>query len=501
VMKKAVAVLLPYIEAEKVEGEDSSNGTVLMATVKGDVHDIGKNIVGIVLQCNNFKVIDLGVMVPVAKILDEAKKHHVDIIGLSGLITPSLDEMVHVAKEMTRLDFTTPVMVGGATTSKAHAAVKIVPEYEHPLIWVKDASRAVGVAQNLISETHSDAFVEKTQKEYTAIRERYLGRQQQIDWLSLADARANGVKLDTTRIPPAPKQPGIHVLENISLADIREFIDWTPFFSAWELNGAYPRILNDPHKGKEAKKLFDEAQEWLDRIISEGWFEARAVFGLFPAAATDNDSVAVYQDEAKDVELARFHFLRQQTDKKDARANLCLADFISSDMPDHLGAFAVGIFGAEEKAQDLKAENDDYAAIMVKVLADRMAEALAEMLHRDVRRHYWGYAADEKLKNADMVHEKYQGIRPAAGYPACPEHSEKGTLWKLLAVEDSIGMEITESFAMLPTAAVSGLYFASAEARYFTVGKINRDQVENYASRKDMDIEEAERWLAPVIGY
>jgi len=500
VMKKAVAVLLPYIDAEKVGGA-SSNGTVLMATVKGDVHDIGKNIVGIVLQCNNFEVIDLGVMVPASTILDEAKKNDVDIIGLSGLITPSLDEMVHIAKEMTRLGFTTPVMVGGATTSKAHAAVKIVPEYEHPLIWVKDASRAVGVAQNLISETNRDAFVKRTREEYDAVREHYLGRQQQTGWLTLADARANSVKLDTAAIPPAPQQPGIHVLQNIPLTDIREFIDWSPFFGAWELNGAYPRILNDPHKGKEAKKLFDEAQEWLDKIIAEDWFTAKAVFGLFPAASTDNDSVIVYQDETRTTETARFHFLRQQQDKKDARANLCLADFVSSSAPDHLGAFAVGIFGAEEKAGIYKAENDDYTAIMVKVLADRLAEACAEMLHRDVRRQHWGYATGENLDHNDLIREKYQGIRPAAGYPACPEHTEKGTLWRLLDVENNIGMGLTESYAMTPPSAVSGLYFANAEARYFTVGKINRDQVEDYARRKGMSVEDAEHWLAPVLGY
>jgi len=500
VMKKAVAVLLPYIEAGKTKGEDSSNGTVLMATVKGDVHDIGKNIVGIVLQCNNFEVIDLGVMVPASTILEEAKKHNVDIIGLSGLITPSLDEMVHVAKEMTRLGFTTPVMVGGATTSKAHAAVKIVPEYEHPLIWVKDASRAVGVAQNLISETNRDAFVQKTCKEYDAVRERYLGRQKQTDWLTLADARANGVRLDAANLPPAPQQPGVHVLKNIPLADIREFIDWSPFFSAWELGGAYPRILNDPHKGKEAKKLFDEAQGWMDKIIAKEWFEARAVFGLFPAASTDDDSVIVYRDEDRTAPAARFNFLRQQQDKKDTRANLCLADFIARK-GDHIGAFAVGIFGAEEKATAYKAEHDDYTAIMVKVLADRLAEACTEMLHRDVRRQYWGYASHEDLDNDDMIHEKYQGIRPAAGYPACPEHTEKGTLWKLLDVENNIGMGLTESYAMIPPSAVSGLYFASIESRYFTVGKINRDQVEDYARRKGMSIKEAERWLAPILGY
>ncbi len=500
VMKKAVAVLLPYIDAEK-GGKVSSNGTVLMATVKGDVHDIGKNIVGVVLQCNNFEVIDLGVMVPANTILEEAKKKNVDIIGLSGLITPSLDEMVHIAKEMTRLGFTTPVMVGGATTSKAHAAVKIVPEYEHPLIWVKDASRAVGVAQNLISETNRDAFVHKTREEYTAVRERYLGRQQQIEWLPLARARANGVKMDAMNIPPAPQQPGIHVLKDIPLTEILAFIDWTPFFGAWELNGAFPRILNDPHKGKEAKKLFDEAQGWLDSIITEGWFTAKAIFGLFPATSTDDDSVMIYQDETRATPAARFHFLRQQTDKKDSRANLCLADFISSDASDHLGAFAVGIFGAEEKAAAYKAENDDYAAIMVKVLADRLAEALAEMLHHEVRMNYWGYAADENLNSNDMIHEKYQGIRPAAGYPACPEHTEKGTLWTLLDVKRNIGMGLTESYAMTPPSAVSGLYFASAEARYFTVGKINRDQVADYARRKGISVKEAEKWLAPNLGY
>jgi len=502
VMKKAVAVLLPYIEAGKSEDSTSnSNGTILMATVKGDVHDIGKNIVGVVLQCNNFEVIDLGVMVPASTILEEARKHSVDIIGLSGLITPSLDEMVHIAKEMTRLGFTTPVMVGGATTSKAHAAVKIVPEYEHPLIWVKDASRAVGVAQNLISETNRDAFARKTRMEYAAVRERYLGRQRQTEWLTLAEARGNGVKLDATAIPPAPRRPGIHVLKDIPLTEIRDFIDWTPFFGAWELNGAYPRILNDPHKGAEAKKLFDDAQGRLDRIIEQGWFEARAVFGLFPAASSKNDSVIVYQDAAHAEEAARFHFLRQQQDKKDRRANLCLADFISADAPDYIGAFAVGIFGAEEKAVAYKAEHDDYAAIMVKVLADRLAEACTEMLHRDVRRHYWGYAADENLDNTDLTREKYQGIRPAAGYPACPEHTEKGTLWKLLNVKKNIGMGLTESFAMTPPAAVSGLYFANAEARYFTVGKINKDQVEDYARRKGMSMEEAEHWLAPNLGY
>jgi len=501
VMKKAVAWLMPYIEAGKAAGANSSNGKVLMATVKGDVHDIGKNIVGVVLQCNNFEVIDIGVMVPTSTILEEAKKHNVDIIGLSGLITPSLDEMVHIAKEMTRLGFTIPIMLGGATTSKAHTAVKIEPEYEHPVIWVKDASRAVGVAQNLISELNRADFVKKTREEYKGVRERYLGRQSATEWLSLETARANKTELSAANMASAPAQPGVHVLKDIPLSEIREFIDWTPFFSAWELNGAYPRILSDPHKGKEAQKLFDEAQQYLDTIIKEGWFTARAVFGLFPAQGTRDDSVIVYSDESRKTEAAQLHFVRQQQDKKDARANLCLADFVSQDNGDHIGAFAVGVFGAEERAKAFEAEHDDYRAIMIKVLADRLAEALAEMLHHDVRTKYWAYAADENLSNEDMIREKYQGIRPAAGYPACPEHTEKGTLWSLLDVEANIGMTLTDSYAMLPTAAVSGLYFANPEAHYFTVGKINRDQVVDYARRKGWSVEEAERWLGPNLGY
>lgn len=500
VMKKAVAWLMPYIEAEKATGVSSSNGKILMATVKGDVHDIGKNIVGVVLQCNNFEVIDIGVMVPAATILEKAKEHNVDIIGLSGLITPSLDEMVHIAKEMKRLGFTTPIMLGGATTSKAHTAVKIMHEYDEPVIWVKDASRAVGVAQNLISVAHRTDFVSATRTEYEAVRDRYLGRQKQTDWLSLADARANPTNIDADTIAPAPATLGVQALENINITDIRDYIDWTPFFSAWELNGAYPRILNDPHKGKEAQKLFNEAQTWLDKIIAENWFEAKAVFGLFPASPTADDSVIVYSDETRSCEAARFHFVRQQLDKKDSRANLCLSDFIAKEN-DHIGGFAVAIFGAEEKAKAYEAEHDDYAAIMIKVLADRLAEALAEKLHKEVRSTHWAYAADESLSAEELAKEKYQGIRPAAGYPACPEHTEKGTLWQLLDVQEHIGMELTESYAMLPTAAVSGLYFANPEAHYFTVGKINKDQVKDYATRKDISMNEAERWLAPNLGY
>ncbi|MDX8396770.1 MAG: methionine synthase [Mariprofundaceae bacterium] len=497
VMKKAVAYLMPFIEDEKEGGASLSNGKILMATVKGDVHDIGKNIVGVVLQCNNFEVIDLGVMVPASTILEAAKKHDVDIIGLSGLITPSLDEMVHLAKEMKRLGFTKPIMLGGATTSKAHTAVKILPEYDEPIIWVKDASRAVGVAQNLISETKREKFVTDTRNEYEAVRERYLGRQKQTDWLSLRDARANRTSL--TKIAAVPARLGVQVLNQISIENIRHYIDWTPFFSAWELNGAYPRILNDPHKGKEAKKVFDEAQVWLDKIIAEKWFTAKAVIGLFPATSTDDDSVIVY-DESGNNEINRFHFVRQQQNKKDSRPNMCLSDFIAKEN-DHIGGFAVGIFGAEEKAKAYEADNDDYAAIMIKVLADRLAEALAEMLHKNVRSDYWAYATDESLTSEEVIKEKYQGIRPAAGYPACPEHSEKGTLWNLLDVENNIGMTLTESYAMLPTAAVSGLYFANPEAHYFTVGKINKDQVKDYAKRKDISLKEAEKWLAPNLGY
>ena len=498
VMKKAVAYLLPFIEEEKDEGS-TSNGKVLMATVKGDVHDIGKNIVGVVLQCNNFEVIDIGVMVPAATILEEAQKHDVDIIGLSGLITPSLDEMVHIAKEMKRLGLSIPIMLGGATTSKAHTAVKILPEYDEPVIWVKDASRAVGVAQNLISEANRDTFIRETREEYEKVRSLHEGKGRETKLLSIEDARANRVEI--ADIPSTPNRLGVQAFSDISIADLREYIDWTPLFAAWELNGAYPRILDDEKKGEEARKLFDDARKMLDTIINQSWFRARAVIGLFPANSTENDSVIVYSDETRSNEIARFHFLRQQQDKRDARVNLCLADFISNKASDHIGGFAVSIFGAEEKAAEFEKAHDDYHAIMVKVLADRLAEALAEKVHLDIRKSHWGYAPDESLSNKELLREKYQGIRPAAGYPACPEHTEKGTLWKLLNVEGNIGTSLTETYAMNPPASVSGLYFASSEAKYFTVGPINRDQLEDYAARKGIRIEEAERWLAPNLGY
>jgi len=520
VMKKAVAWLMPYIEEEKSEG-NSSNGKVLMATVKGDVHDIGKNIVGIVLQCNNFEVIDIGVMVPAATILEEAAKHDVDIIGLSGLITPSLDEMVHIAKEMKRLGRTTPIMLGGATTSKAHTAVKILPEYDEPVIWVKDASRAVGVAQNLISEAYRDSFVKETREEYEKVRALYEGKNRQTEFLTLTEARANRMDIEAT--PVMPNSLGVQTFDDVSIAELRDYIDWTPFFSAWQLNGAYPRILDDEKKGKEARKLFADGQTMLDQIIAEKWFTAKAVVGLFAANSTEDDSVIVYSDESRSSETVRFHFLRQQQNKKDSRANLCLADFVGrSDadriVPDHIGGFAVSIFGADEKAAAFQKGNDDYHAIMVKVLADRLAEALAEKMHHDVRTKHWGYevhgstsaagdttsgaaAAKDEAYYQSLIREKYQGIRPAAGYPACPEHTEKGTLWQLLDAEKNIGTTLTESYAMNPPASVSGLYFASPEAKYFTVGNINREQVEDYANRKGMSFEEAEKWLQPILGY
>jgi len=498
VMKKAVAWLMPFIEEEKSEG-NSSNGKVLMATVKGDVHDIGKNIVGIVLQCNNFEVIDIGVMVPAATILEEAEKHDVDIIGLSGLITPSLDEMVHIAKEMKRLGRTTPIMLGGATTSKAHTAVKILPEYDEPVIWVKDASRAVGVAQNLISEAYRDSFVKETREEYEKVRALYEGKNRQTEFLTLAEARANRMDIEAT--PVMPNSLGVQSFDDVAISDLRDYIDWSPFFSAWQLNGAYPRILDDEKKGEEARKLFADGQAMLEQIIAEKWFTAKAVIGLFAANSTEDDSVIVYSDESRSNEAARFHFLRQQQDKKDNRANLCLADFVGRSDADHLGGFAVSIFGAEAKATEFQKENDDYHAIMVKVLADRLAEALAEWMHKEIRTKHWGYSEGESLSNEEIIREKYQGIRPAAGYPACPEHTEKGTLWQLLDVENNIGTSLTESYAMNPPASVSGLYFASPEAKYFTVGNINREQVEDYAKRKGMSFEEAEKWLQPILGY
>ena len=505
VMKKAVAYLLPYIEAEK-DVNSRAKGKILMATVKGDVHDIGKNIVGVVLQCNNFEVIDLGVMVPAQKILDTAKYENVDIIGLSGLITPSLDEMAHVAKEMQRLGFEVPLLIGGATTSRVHTAVKIEPNYTGTTVYVKDASRAVGVAQNLVSDANATDYIAKVKAEYAGVREMHKGKTRKTDWLTLEAARANKQQLDWSGYePPKPGFLGLKVFDDYSLNDIAKYIDWTPFFKTWELAGSYPKILKDSVVGEQARQLFDDAQTMLKQIIDADWLQARAVIGLFPANQVNEDDIELYTDASRSEVLMTLHHLRQQTAKPPGRPNRCLADFIapkSTGLNDYLGAFAVtaGI-GIDEHVARFEADHDDYHAIMLKALADRLAEALAELMHERVRKEFWGYAADERLNNDDLIKEEYKGIRPAPGYPACPDHTEKALLWQLIDPLGNAGLELTESFAMWPAAAVSGWYFSHPESRYFGLGKINRDQVENYAQRKGMTFSEAERWLAPALGY
>jgi 5-methyltetrahydrofolate--homocysteine methyltransferase len=506
VMKKAVAYLLPFIEAEK-DATARAKGKILMATVKGDVHDIGKNIVGVVLQCNNFEVIDLGVMVPAQKILDTAKAQTVDIIGLSGLITPSLDEMAHLAKEMQREGFDIPLLIGGATTSRVHTAVKIEPGYKNgPTVYVKDASRAVGVAQNLVSSANKAAYVAGIKAEYEKARDMHAGKQRKTEWLTLAHARANKTAIDwADYIPPAPKTWSITVLEDYSLEELRKYIDWTPFFKTWELAGSYPKILDDDVVGEHARSVFDDAQKMLQQIIDEKWLHARAVFAFFPANQVNDDDVEVYTDDSRTKVLTTLHHLRQQNQKPPGRPNQCLADFIApkeTGIKDYIGAFAVTAgLGIDDHVQRFQADHDDYHAIMLKALADRLAEAFAERLHEKVRKEYWGYAADESLDNEGLIKEQYKGIRPAPGYPACPEHTEKALLWKLIDPVTNAGISLTESFAMMPAAAVSGWYFSHPAARYFGVGKINRDQVEDYARRKGMTLEEAERWLAPNLGY
>ncbi len=505
VMKKAVAHLIPYIEAEKDENSQAA-GRILMATVKGDVHDIGKNIVGVVLQCNNFEVIDLGVMVPAQQILERAREEQVDIIGLSGLITPSLDEMAQVAKEMERQGFDIPLLIGGATTSKAHTAVKIDPNYSRgQTVWVKDASRAVGVAQNLISEDLKEDFVARIKQEYVQVREAHAGRRAATHWLTLEQARANKVAIDWAFYePPVPRDQGLLVFDDYSLEELSHYIDWTPFFHAWELKGLYPRILDDAEKGEEARKLFADAQAMLRQMIERRWVRARGVARIFPANSVGDD-VRVYADETRQTPLTTLHFLRQQQQKPPGRPNRCLADYVApadSGREDYLGLFAVtaGI-GLDEHVARFEAQHDDYNAIMLKALADRLAEAFAERLHQRVREEFWGYVPDEGLDNEALIREAYQGIRPAPGYPACPDHTEKSKLWALLEVERHTGMTLTEHFAMLPTASVSGFYFSHPESRYFAVGKINRDQVRDYANRKGMPLAEVERWLAPNLGY
>ena len=504
VMKKAVAYLLPFIEAEKARTGDAgkSNGKIVMATVKGDVHDIGKNIVGVVLRCNNFEVIDLGVMVPAQKILDVARAENADMIGLSGLITPSLEEMSHVAKEMQRQDFHVPLLIGGATTSRAHTALKIEPHYKSPTVWVKDASRAVGVAQSLISRDLVGDFMAKIRAEYADIRERHKDRGPAKRLVSLDHAR--GQAFDggwDNYTPPTPNKPGITVFADYPLAELVERIDWSPFFNTWELAGHYPQIFDDAVVGKHARELFDDAQKMLKQIVAEKWLTASAVIGFWPATRIGDD-VEILQDAGSG---SRLHFLRQQADKPPGRPDFCLADFIApeqSGKQDWIGGFAVTAgTGIEDKLAEFARTFDDYSSILLKALADRLAEAFAERLHERVRKEFWGYAAAETLGNDELIAEKYRGIRPAPGYPACPDHTEKGTLFALLEATRSAGIELTESFAMYPTAAVSGWYFSHPGSQYFVLGRVTREQVEDYARRKGWTLAEAERWLAPNLDY
>jgi len=503
VMKKAVAYLLPFIEAEKLRTGDvgKSNGKIVMATVKGDVHDIGKNIVGVVLACNNFDVVDLGVMVPTQKILDTAKAENADLIGLSGLITPSLEEMTHVAREMQRQGFEMPLLIGGATTSRAHTALKIDPHYTAPTVWVKDASRAVGVAQSLISRDMRAAFVAANDADYAEIRERHKNRGDAKRLVSLEKAR--GQRFDggwAGYVPPAPHQPGLHVFDDYPLAELVDCIDWTPFFNAWELFGKYPAILTDDVVGPQASELYRDARAMLVKIVDEKWLKAKAVFGLWPANSVGDD-VELQVDGA----MERLHFLRQQVDKPVERPDFCLADFIApkdSGRQDWIGMFAVtaGI-GIDAHVARFEADHDDYNAILLKALADRLAEALAERLHQRVRKEFWGYVPDESLDNEALIAERYVGIRPAPGYPACPEHSEKGTLFRLLDAGRNADMSLTESFAMLPTAAVSGYYFSHPQSQYFVVGRVSKEQAADYAKRKGVELPQVERWLASNLDY
>ncbi|MDH5515249.1 MAG: methionine synthase, partial [Gammaproteobacteria bacterium] len=505
VMKKAVAWLLPYMEEEKGDAMET-NGTILMATVKGDVHDIGKNIVGVVLQCNRYEVIDLGVMVPADTILKTAKEKNVDIIGLSGLITPSLDEMVHIGKEMERLGFELPLLIGGATTSQIHTSVKIDPQYHGPVIYVADASRAVGVAGILLSEEKRGEFITKTKTRYRELREQRAAQQQDRNLVSLNAARANKFVTDWgAYVPVKPSFTGLKVFDDYSLAELVDYIDWGPFFKAWELTGKFPKILDDAVVGEEATRLYQDANAMLKRIVNEKWLQARAVVGLFPANTVNDDDIELYTSDARDEVQAVFHTLRQQLVRRNNAPNLALADYIApkdSGVEDYIGAFAVttGI-GIEDKVAEFEADHDDYNSILLKALADRLAEAFAERMHQRVRKEFWGYAKAENLSNDELVREEYRGIRPAPGYPACPDHTEKGTLWSLIRPDVNAGMTLTESYAMLPTAAVSGLYFSHPEARYFGTGKLAKDQVKDYARRKGMKVREVERWLASVLGY
>ena len=505
VMKKAVAYLMPYMEEDKRKNADSRPGAkFLIATVKGDVHDIGKNIVSVVLSCNNYEVIDLGVMVPSEKILEEAKKHKVDVIGLSGLITPSLDEMVHVASEMKREGFTVPLLIGGATTSAAHTAVKIAEEYENPVVHVIDASRVVNVLNSVLNEKTKKSYTEELKKEQERIRENYYGRQQERVLLGIEDARMNSFKTDWDKIDiPSPSFTGVKVYEEIDLKLLKDYIDWSPFFHAWELRGRYPQILEDEIVGKQARELFEDAKKLLNDIIENKRFNPRAVVGFFPANSVGDD-IILYKDDEREETLSTFYSLRQQTIKQEGNANYALADFIapvSSNRKDYLGAFAVTSgHGVEVFARSFEEKNDDYNSIMTKALGDRLAEALAEYMHK-LMREEWGYGRTENLDNEALIKEQYRGIRPAPGYPACPDHTEKRTLFNLLSVEKNTGITLTENFAMMPASSVSGLYFSHPESRYFALGKIGKDQVEDYAKRKNMELKEMERWLSPNLDY
>jgi len=507
VMKKAVAHLIPYIEQEKAQsGGTRSNGKIVLATVKGDVHDIGKNIVGVVLQCNNFEVIDLGVMVPCERILETAERENADMIGLSGLITPSLDEMVHVAREMQRKGMNKPLLIGGATTSPAHTSVRIDPQYDGPVVYVKDASRSVGICQQLVTPETRNEFIVKIKAEHEQRRAQHRGKTVKSPQLSLGQARANRFKPEwDAYTPPVPRFLGIRVFDNYSLEDLTRYIDWMPFFNAWEFRGRFPDILTDPEVGEQASNLYADARRMLKQIIRERWLTAKGVIGFFPANSVDDDDVEIYTDESRTEVLARLHFLRQQKGKPAGQPHLCLADFIapkSSGRRDYIGAFAVTAgLGIEAHLERFRLAHDDYSSILLKALADRLAEAFAERLHERVRREFWGYAPEERLTNEQLIKEEYRGIRPAPGYPACPDHTEKTTLWNLLKPDTNAEIQLTDSFAMYPAASVSGWYFSHPEARYFAVGKIDLDQVQNYAARKKISLEEAQRWLAPNLGY
>jgi 5-methyltetrahydrofolate--homocysteine methyltransferase len=499
VMKKAVGYINPFIEAEKGEYQQAI-GKILMATVKGDVHDIGKNIVSVVLACNNYEIVDLGVMVPPEKIIAEAKAHNVDIIGLSGLITPSLDEMVYLAKEMERQNFVIPLLIGGATTSKAHTAVKIDPKYKNAVVHVNDASRAVTVVGDLLNKKTSNAYVANLKKDYDEFREKFLKRGKEKSFISINEARKRKFKIDwNTSEIVKPKELGIQVLEQLSLKELVPFIDWSPFFRSWDLHGKFPDILKDEVVGEQASIMFDEAHKMIDEIIAKQLLKPRAIFGLFEANAIHHDDISV---QKKGKEIAVFRTLRQQLSKREGIPNIALADFIApkeTGLTDYMGAFCVAIFGAQELADSYRQKEDDYNGIMAQAIADRFAEALAEYLHKQVRTKHWGYAAAERLSNDDLIKESYKGIRPAPGYPACPDHLEKETIWSLLEVEKNIGVTLTESLAMWPAAAVSGYYFGNPEAKYFGLGKITDDQVTDFANRKGITKEKARKWLHPAI--